>query len=75
MTKYDTIALTNGTVDTISYPAPITTEPNTSDKYHVGTSIKNGIVQDRTGAFHVLDNAIKEAAKKGLKVFDVTTGK
>lgn len=77
LTKYDQIALTNGTVDTISSAdkPKQTDQPDTSDKYHVGTSIVNGIVQNRTGAFHVLDNAIKEATKKGLKVFDVTTGK
>jgi len=75
LTKYDTVALTDGKVDVISSPAPTTTEPNTTDKYHVGTAIENGIVQNRTGAFHVLDNAVKEATNKGLKVFDITTGK
>ena len=74
LTKYDQIALSNGTVDTVSSAAPITNQPNTVDKYHVGTAIKNGVVQNRTGAFHVLENAISEATKKGLKVFDITTG-
>lgn len=74
LTKYDQIAISNGTVGSVSSAAPTTTEPNTTDKYHVGSSIKNGVVQDRVGAFHVLDNAIAEAKKKGLKVFDIATG-
>lgn len=76
LTKYDEVAITNGTIDAISSAdkSKPTDQPNTSDKYHVGSSIVNGVVQNRIGAFHVLDNAIKEATKKGLKVFDVTTG-
>ena len=51
------------------------TSPNVADKYHVGTSIKDGVVQGRVGAFSVLDNAKRVADQNNLKVYDVTTGK
>ena len=56
-------------------PAPQPQTPAASDKYHVGTSIKNGVVQNRTGAFSILDNAKRQATANGTKVFDITTGK
>ena len=57
------------------YPVSQSAAPNVADKYHVGTSIKDGVVQGRVGAFSILDNAKRVADQNNLKVYDVTTGK
>lgn len=70
LTKYDVEA---GMVNDTSTAGK--TASDLSDKYRVGKSIKDGVVQGQIGAFSVLDNAKKLAASNGLKVYDITTGK
>lgn len=70
LTKYDEVTGVKNVTTTTTVA-----QPNTTDKYHVGSAIVNGVVQDRKGAFSVLANAIKLATTTEMNVYDVTTGK
>ena len=70
LTKYDQIAISNGTVDTVSSAAPVTPQEIKDNYYRVAQSYSNGTYIGQIGAYTVKENAIAAAEKAHLSVFD-----
>jgi len=70
LTKYDQIAISNGTVDTVSSAAPVTPQEIKDNYYRVAQSYSNGSYIGQIGAYTSKENAIAAAEKAHLSVFD-----